>query len=57
MHDVPSLDQLTPNIVDDVPRSGEIDAVHVGAPSPSTMTVFDMHDVVPPGPIAVSVTA
>jgi hypothetical protein len=57
VHEVPSLDQSTPNIVEVVPPDGLIDAAHVGAPEPSTVTVLDVHAVVPPGPTAVSVTA
>lgn len=57
VHEVPSLAQSTANIVEAVPPEGLMDALHVGTPEPSTVTVFDVHEVVPPGPTAVSVIA
>jgi hypothetical protein len=57
VQDAPVLAQLTVNDVDVVPLLGLIDAEQVGTPSPSTSTPLEVHDVVPPGPTAVSVTA
>jgi hypothetical protein len=55
-HDVPLLDQVAPKAVEVVPLDGLSDAAHVGGAGPSTVTVFESHDTVPPGPVAVSVT-
>lgn len=57
MHDVPSLAHWMTNAVEVVPRSGLIDAEQLGAPIPSTSTVLEEHELVPPGPTAVRVTA
>lgn len=56
VQEVPELDHVTLKEVDVVPLPGLIAAEHVGTPSPSTMTLLDVHEVVPPGPTAVSVT-
>jgi hypothetical protein len=56
VHDVPLLDQLAVNSVDVVPLPGLIVAEHVGRAVPDTETVLDVHDLVPPGPVVVSVT-
>jgi hypothetical protein len=43
------------NTVDVVPLVGLIDAEHVGGGG-DTETVLEVHDLVPPGPVAVNVT-
>lgn len=54
-HDVPLLAQLAVNVVAVVPLLGLIDAEHVGSGA-DTVTVLELHDLVPPGPVATSVT-
>lgn len=56
MHEVPLLDQLAVKEVEIVPVPGLMDAVQVGAPSPSTNTVFEVQVLLPPGPVAMSAT-
>lgn len=45
------------NTVDVVPTVGLIDAPQLGPPPSSTKTALDSHVLVPPGPVAVNVTA
>lgn len=52
---MPSLDQFAVNVEDVVPLPGLIEAEHVGSGT-DTVTVFESHDTVPPGPVATSVT-
>lgn len=52
---MPLLDQVAVNVVAVVPVVGLIDAAHVGSAA-DTVTVFESHETVPPGPIATSVT-
>lgn len=43
------------NTVEVVPSAGLIDTAQLGVSCAATSTAFDAHDVVPPGPEAVSV--
>jgi hypothetical protein len=45
------------NAVEVVPLFGPIDTEQLGLPIPSTKTLLDEHELVPPGPTAVNVTA
>lgn len=56
MHEVPLLDQFAVNIVEVVPLVGLMVAEHVGSAVPDTVTVLEVQDLVPPGPVAVNVT-